>query len=57
MKVFDLSGRLVKTLISKEMKSGRLSIAWKAENVTSGLYLIHLDTNQKKLSTKVVLAK
>ena len=57
MKVFDLKGRLVNTLINKEMETGRYSIAWNAEKLTSGLYLIQLETSIMKLTTKAVLVK
>ncbi|MBT7616615.1 MAG: T9SS type A sorting domain-containing protein [Calditrichaeota bacterium] len=57
MKVYDPNGRLVNTIINKEMEIGRHTIAWNAENLSSGLYLIQLETNQIKLATKVVLTK
>jgi hypothetical protein len=60
--VYDLSGRLVKTLVSGEMKAGQHTTRWDATNtygqkVSCGIYLYHLATQGMVLQFKSVLAK
>jgi len=57
IKVFDLSGRLISTLVEETRTAGTHQITWGGENLTSGVYLIRLETSNFKTSQKVVLMK
>ena len=53
LKVLDILGREVATLVNEEQKAGRKSVQWNASNVASGVYYYRLDagsfTSVKKL--------
>lgn len=44
LQVFDLSGRLVQTLVDESKPAGEYSITWHAEDVSSGIYFYRLET-------------
>jgi hypothetical protein len=53
LKVFNIIGQEVVTLVNEEQKAGYRSVEWNASNVASGVYFYRLDagsfTNVKKL--------
>lgn len=60
--IFDITGRLVKTLEDKFQKSGRYKITWNSKNnfnkqVASGIYIVNIKFNDKILSKKLMLIK
>ncbi len=62
LKIYNLHGQLVKTLVDKEMQAGRHKFMWDATNdegnrVTTGLYLYILEAKEVKLSKTMVLLK
>jgi len=58
LSVYDLRGKLVKTLIDNQFRSvGSHSMSWKVEALTSGIYIVNLSNNNLSISTKVVLIK
>jgi flagellar hook assembly protein FlgD len=57
VKVYDLQGREVMSLIDGNMDSGYHSVRWNAEAMSSGVYLIALKSGDKSLIEKVVLLK
>ena len=42
LKVYDISGRLVTTLVDGHMDAGEYMVAWDASNVSSGVYFYKL---------------
>jgi hypothetical protein len=44
LKVYDLSGRLVTTLVDGQMDAGEHVVSWDASNVSSGVYFLMLAT-------------
>jgi hypothetical protein len=62
LKIFDLQGRPIRTLINTFQNSGSYSIAWEGENdegqlVGTGLYLYQLKTVDATESRKMLLVK
>ncbi|MEQ9264788.1 MAG: DUF1501 domain-containing protein, partial [Balneolaceae bacterium] len=57
LKVFDIKGSLVQTLIQKPMTAGEHSIQFNASNLPSGVYIYTLETSQGKLTRKMTLIK
>ncbi|OGU30181.1 MAG: hypothetical protein A2057_05800 [Ignavibacteria bacterium GWA2_35_9] len=57
LKVFDLIGREVASLISQELSAGTHSIQWNAEGLTSGVYFYRLQTDKSTEMKKLVLLK
>jgi hypothetical protein len=62
IKIFDISGREVKTLVNKELPFGASSISWDGTNnagkrQVAGVYLLKLKVNNSESVEKLVLTK
>ncbi len=62
LKVFDVRGRLVRTLAHGEHKAGRYMVEWRGRDnrgagVASGVYFVKMETNSGQWSHRVVLLK
>jgi hypothetical protein len=57
LKIFDITGRKVQTLISKSMPAGRHEVSWNASNYSTGIYLCELRKNNYSLIRKIVMQK
>ncbi|MBL7046650.1 MAG: T9SS type A sorting domain-containing protein, partial [Candidatus Marinimicrobia bacterium] len=57
LKIYDLKGRLVETLVNKQQNPGFYSVEWKAENVSSGVYFYRLEATEFTETKKMVLLR
>ena len=62
LKVYDLTGMLVKTLVNQKKSPGHYSIIWRGDNelsqtIVSGVYILTLETQNKRLTRKLILLK
>jgi hypothetical protein len=57
LKIYDISGRLVTTLISGWRNAGYHKVTWDASNLVSGVYIYHLEAGDFTASQKMVLMK
>jgi hypothetical protein len=57
MKVFDILGREVLTLVNTEMKAGEYSVDFNASNFASGVYFYKLQAGDKSIVKKMMLLK
>ncbi len=57
VEIFDLSGRLVKSLIDGERKAGAYSSTWKALDQSSGVYLVRMKAESFETTRKLMLVK
>jgi hypothetical protein len=57
LKVFDLIGREVATLVSEEMSAGNYTRQWNAVNMSSGIYFYRLHAGAYRETKKLVLLK
>ena len=57
VRVFDISGRLIATLVDGEFAGGHHSAIWDAGDATSGVYMIMLKAGEIRISRKVMLTK
>jgi hypothetical protein len=57
LKVFDLTGREVATIVSEEMSSGSYTKQWDAVGIPSGVYFYRLQTSTFTETKKLVLLK
>ena len=57
LKLFDLHGREVTTLVDRTQSAGHQSVSWNAEGMPSGIYIIRLNAGGIEKSSKVVLMK
>ena len=57
LKIYDMLGREVTTLVSTELPQGYHSVQWNAENIPSGAYFYRLDAGTLKEVRSLVLLK
>ncbi len=57
LKVFDATGSEIKTLVSKELASGKYTVDFDASNLSSGIYYYRLESNGQIKTNKMSLVK
>jgi hypothetical protein len=57
VKVYNLRGELITTLLKGTLAAGHHVTRWNASNVPSGLYLMQLETNDISITRKVTVLK
>jgi hypothetical protein len=57
LKIYNLLGQEVATLVSKEMAAGRYTVAFAATDLPSGVYVYRLEVNDFTAQKKMVLLK
>jgi len=57
LKVFDIMGREISTLISREMGAGSYSFDWNASSYSSGIYFYKIEVNGFSETRKMMLVK
>lgn len=57
LRIYDITGRLVESLVNGELVSGEYKITWTATNHPSGLYFILLKNGAQVQSQKLILLK
>ncbi len=57
IKIYDLGGRLIETLIDGEQKAGNHKIRWNTKNVRQGIYFCQLNVGDTIITKKLILMK
>ena len=57
LRVFDMQGRLIETLVSKTLSAGQHSVSFDAQGLASGMYIYRLETPQGMQSKKMMLLR
>ena len=57
LKIFDMSGRLVKTLVNDYVQSGMHKIEWDSSSQSSGIYLCRLSSRGQTETRKMILLR
>ena len=57
LKVYDLLGREVATIVNKELNTGNYKYQWNAGNLASGIYLYRIQSGNYSLTKKMILLK
>jgi hypothetical protein len=57
LKIYDLLGREVTTLVNEEKHSGTYKITWNAQNIPSGVYFYRLTASEFSKVNKMILLK
>ena len=57
LKVFDVTGKEVATLVNKKQKAGYFEVNFNASNLASGIYLYRLITSDYVKTNKMILIK
>ena len=55
--IFDITGRLVETMLNGKIESGNHEIKWNATQFSSGIYFVELVSGQNRSVQKLVLLK
>ena len=55
IKIFDIVGREIATLMNRELVTGHQTITWNGKNVSSGIYFIKLESGELVQTKKMVL--
>lgn len=57
LKIFDISGKEVSTLVNQVQTRGSYEVSFDASNLTSGIYFYKLETNSFSATKKMLLVK
>jgi hypothetical protein len=62
VKVFNLKGQIVNTLVDTDMTSGKHSVVWNGTDlngkaVSSGIYFVRVENSGKAVTQKMLLSK
>ena len=57
IKIFDIVGREIATLMNRELVTGHQTITWNGKNVSSGIYFLKLESGELVHTKKMVLLK
>jgi hypothetical protein len=57
LKVFDVLGRLVRTLVDEEREAGTYSVGFNGGDLASGVYMYRMETTKGMLQRKLLLVK
>ena len=57
LQIYDITGRLIETLIDEELGPGYNTIQWNANNFSSGVYFVRLEAGSFHNTQKVILLK
>jgi len=57
LRIYDVSGRNVATLINRQLQPGRYEVKWDARGFASGIYFSELISGTKRHTQKMVLLK
>ncbi|MGC9364957.1 MAG: T9SS type A sorting domain-containing protein, partial [Fidelibacterota bacterium] len=50
LRIYDITGKLVKTLVNENQNSGKYSVNFDGSNLPSGIYLYRLNAENSKVS-------
>ena len=57
VRVFDVTGRQIATLVDGRQEAGRYVATWKADATPAGVYFIKMESVNSKQSVKTILMK
>lgn len=57
LKIYNIKGELIETLVNEVQQTGYHSMVWNAENVSSGIYLYRITSGEYESTKKCVIMK
>jgi flagellar hook assembly protein FlgD len=57
IKIYDILGREVSTLVNEQLKPGTYEVNWDGSNFASGIYFYSLQTGKFSETKKMILMK
>lgn len=55
--IFDISGRIIESLMNKKLTKGNYKVTWDASGYSSGTYFYRIKVNDKAITKKIMLLK
>jgi hypothetical protein len=57
IKIYNLSGKEITTLVNERQKPGSYALVWRTQNVPSGIYLCRMEAGSYRESFKLTILK
>jgi hypothetical protein len=57
LQIFDITGRVVETLLNEKLITGEHEVVWNASGFSSGIYFVRLQSGTVVQTQKIVLVK
>jgi uncharacterized delta-60 repeat protein len=57
LNLYDISGRLVKTLVDEHKNPGNYQVTLSTKNLSAGIYFLSLETEEKRIIERVIVIK
>jgi len=57
LQLYDISGRLIKTLVDVHKKPGNYSLTLNSRTLSAGVYFLSLETEEKRIIERIVIIK
>ena len=57
LRIYDITGRLVATLVDEQLAPGTHTLQWQPVNLSSGLYIVQLKAGEKIFNQKITFIK
>jgi hypothetical protein len=57
LRIYDITGRLVTTLVDEQLAPGTHTLQWQPVNLSSGLYIVQLKAGEKIFNQKITFIK
>jgi len=57
LKVYNLHGQLVETLVNTRQSAGNYTLTWQPVNLSSGVYVVHLHSGGRTVQRKIMFVK
>jgi len=57
LQIYDITGRVVETLVMGDLVAGKHKVVWDASGFSSGIYFVRLESGTVVQTQKIVLMK
>lgn len=57
LKIFDVLGKEIATLVNEHLPAGRYTVQWNAAGYSSGMYFYRLESNNLSMTKKLIVTK
>ena len=57
IKIYNLKGELIETLVDSQIILGQHKVPWNGSNYSTGIYFVRLSTGNKIITQKIILLK
>jgi ligand-binding sensor domain-containing protein len=57
LKLFDIKGRVLKTVVNRDQKAGNHQITFNCRDISNGAYFVHLQVGERAVTEKIMILK